>query len=78
MPTPSISKGVHPMNPKIKRALAVSVFALGLGGGVGAAVVGGGHSSHASASAVQADPPNFACIGLLNTYGICIGPPTNY
>ena len=67
------------MNHRITRALAASVVALGLGGGVAAAFVGSGHPSHASAaSAMHADTPYFVCVGLLNTYGLCVGPPTNY
>ena len=66
------------MNRKITRALAISVFALGLGGGAAATFVGSGHPSHAATSVRSDSGQYFVCFAVLNTYGACIGPPTNY
>jgi hypothetical protein len=75
----TLTKGVHQMNKRIVRGLAAATCALGLGGAAAASFVGSGHPTHANAvTSVRAnDWPYFACVGLLNTYGVCIGPPTN-
>lgn len=66
------------MNRKITRALAISVFALGLGGGAAATLVGSGHPAHSATSARSDNGQYIVCFAVLNTYGACIGPPTNY
>lgn len=67
------------MNRRITRAVATAAVALGLGGAAATTFIGSGHHSHANATtSVRGDNwPYFACVGLLNTYGVCIGPPTN-
>ena len=67
------------MNRRITKTLAAAVVALGLSGGAAATFVASGHHSHANATTTvrSQDWPYFACVGVLNTYGICIGPPTN-
>ena len=75
-----MKKEVHHVNRRITRALAVSALALGLGGAAAATVVGSGHPSHASAATTvrTSSGPYFVCFAVLDSYGACIGPPTNY
>ena len=66
---------------RIHRSLAAAAVALGLGGAAAATLIGPSQHSHANAASRQTvrmdDFPYFACVGVLDTYGFCIGPPTN-